>query len=394
MTKKIVFKMSIVCIFCVALLGASGAAFAVEELKIGLLAPLSGPVSFAGKTMEAGTIMAIDKVNAGGGITIGGKKYKIKLVSLDTKYTAAGGRTGAERLMFEEKVKFIIGSTSLDTMAFRGITEENKVMIFPVGGAIFPDPKFPYTFRATSLVDVRYVDLYEYTKKNHPGVKTTALFNPDTPVGGAFEKMGRMAAEANGLEVVSTERVAAGTSDFYPQLTKVLASKVDIIDLGGNAGGKNSGLIIKQARELGFKGLFISSVSLLSDALLEIASAEDLNGIVDNSFVSEDPILNPEFRKVVEDYKKRFSTPFNSLVTDLYDVVVGLLSFLDGQDTLDTSVLRDQFADYTWEGINGKLSWGGKERFGIKRAIVHADFFSVWENGKPKIVEVSMPRMK
>ena len=373
-------------VFLVVSVVFSGPIYA-KELKIGNLGALSGFLAFVGKTSEAGVIMAADKVNAAGGITVAGERYTLKLISYDTKYNNAVARTAAERLIFEDKVKFIMGAASMDTMGFQAVTEANKVMIFPVGGAIQASPKNPYTFRSSFPVEIRYEALYDFVKKRHPKLKRVALINPDTPIGQAYGKMARAGLEKNDFSVAASELAAAGSSDFMPLLTGVLRKKIDIIDLGGNAGGSASALIIKQARELGYTGLIVSPVSLLSKTVLDVAGRKNLEGIYDNSFEPDDPAVSAEFRQFLAKYAERFPTPFNSLVSDYYDVASGFFSFLDGQDTLDTEVLKDRLAEYKWEGVNGKLYWGGEKTYGIKRQVVHADYFSIWKNGTPRIID-------
>ncbi len=388
MRRKIGYYSIKVLLVSVLIIGLNVSAYAADELKIGILGPLSGPVAFAGKTLANAATLAAEEVNAAGGITVAGKKYKIKMVAYDTKYSVSAAKSSAERMIFEDKVKFIFGALSLDTKGFQKITEQNKVIIFPAGGGILPSSKTPYTFRSTTLVNAKYTGLYTYLKNNLPSQKKVAFINPDTPVGEAYADMSRKAAEPLGFKVVAAEFIASGTSDFSPVITKIISKKPDFIDLGGTGGGSDSALIIKQARELGFKGLMVCAVGLQSKAVLQVAGAEAMEGVIETGFTAQDPAVSDAFRKVAERYGKRFpGLPFIDLTSEIYDTTKGFLQFLDGQETLDTTVLKDRLSNYSWKGIYGVSSFGGKKTFGIKNQVVHPAYLSQWKGGKPIIID-------
>jgi branched-chain amino acid transport system substrate-binding protein len=382
------FCVMIVLLLSVLMVGMNGSAMAAEELKIGFLGPLSGPATFAGKCMQNAAILAVEDANAAGGVTIGGKKYQIKLIEYDTKYSLTVAKSSAEKLIFEDKVKFIIGGVSTDSQGFQAVTEQNKVMIFPGGGVILVSPKTPYTFRATTLSDLKCEGIYEFIKKKMPDKTRVAIINPDNPVGEYYIKMSQKATKNFGFEIVASERVSTGSSDFTPVLTKMLVTKPDIIDLGGTGGGSDSALIIKQARELGYKGLMVCAVGLQSKAVLQVAGAEAMEGVIEEGFTPDDPALPESFRKLADRCIKRFpGVPFIALTAETYDTCVGLFRFLNGQEKIDTTVLKDSFSNYSWKGIYGESRFGGLKTFGIKNHIQHAAFISQWKSGKPVILE-------
>ncbi len=95
---------------CVAMmLGAAGGATAQEVLKIGGVGPLSGGGTAWGLAAQRGMELAIEDLNAAGGIKVAGTVYKLQLIMYDDQYTGQGGKAAAERLVNQDKVKFIIG---------------------------------------------------------------------------------------------------------------------------------------------------------------------------------------------------------------------------------------------------------------------------------------------
>ena len=82
---------------------------AQETLKIGGIGPLSGGGTAWGLAAQRGIEIAIEEINAAGGFKAGGKTYKLELIMYDDQYTGAGGKAAAERLVNQDKVKFIVG---------------------------------------------------------------------------------------------------------------------------------------------------------------------------------------------------------------------------------------------------------------------------------------------
>ncbi len=355
-----------------------------KDLNVGILSATSGPWGFAGKIIVNATRLAAE--DAGGVVKINGEPYNITFIEYDTKAAPAAGRSGAERLIFEDKVKFIIGSFTADTQAFQPVTEKNKVLILHQASGIYASPDKPYSFRSTMIVDAKYAVLYKALKKLDPSLKTIAFINPDNQLGELYEKFANKVAESLGYKVVATEFAEQRSSDYSPVLVKIMAKKPDIIDLGATGGSSDSALIIKQGREMGFKGRFVAAVGLMSKTVTEVAGPEAMNGVIETGFTPEDPALSPEFKKLAVRWKERFpKLPFVDLVSEVYDVVYNFFKFLDGQDTLDPEIIKDRYADYEWTGIYGKCYWGGEKAYGINRLKMQPVYFSEWRDGKPVI---------
>ena len=136
-------------ILALSALCLASSAFAQEELKIGAIVTLSGAGAAWGQAMLYATELAADDVNAKGGLDVGGKKYKVKVVPYDDKYQAGEAVTAANRLVFEDKVKYVIGPVgSAGALAVTPIVDKNKVVMLTLG---FTDKALgkdkPFNFR-------------------------------------------------------------------------------------------------------------------------------------------------------------------------------------------------------------------------------------------------------
>src|SRR5256885_17262070 len=140
----------VVLAFAVVIAGIAAAPAAEKTLSIGLLGPLSGGAASYGVELQRGAEMRTDEINKAGGLKVGGDVYKIKLVAYDHKAQAAEAATATNKLVFQDKVKYIIGNAVGATCnAAQTITEPNKVMFsFVCWGTANLAPEKPYSFRS------------------------------------------------------------------------------------------------------------------------------------------------------------------------------------------------------------------------------------------------------
>ena len=162
--------------------------------------------------------------------------------------------TAANKLVFQDKVKFIIGNAVGATCnAAQTVTEPQKVLFaFVCWGTNNLGPDKPYSFRACSASG-------SWPSRSTAGSRRSTRDQaggghlPNDTSGKDTNTAVVKALKALGFEVVADEYYERGTKDFYPILTKILAQKPDMIDVAAAPAGE-AGLILKQAHELGFKG--------------------------------------------------------------------------------------------------------------------------------------------
>src|SRR5881409_4290463 len=126
-------RASIATIAVVALVAAAGtqtpSAAEDKTLTIGVLGPLSGGAASYGVELVRGAEMKADEINKAGGLKVGNDVYHIKLVSYDHKALATDAATAANKLVFQDKVKYIIGNAVGATCnAVQTVTEPEKVL--------------------------------------------------------------------------------------------------------------------------------------------------------------------------------------------------------------------------------------------------------------------------
>src|SRR5437868_4449207 len=233
-------------------LAAALPAFAQETVKIGLVTALSGQSARAGEAITRGLQVAIDEINAKGGVL---KGRKLELVRRDDEATPAKGVTAARELVFKEKVAVLFGG--LDTpvsMAIVPIANQEKVPFMGPWAAGTPitrngaNPNF--AFRVSAVDEVVDKAMLQYAQKTFNATKP-GLILVNNPWGESNEKGIVAAMAAKGGKPVGVEKFEANDVDVVPQLGRLKAAGADVLLMVGNVGP--SAQVVKSLDRMGWK---------------------------------------------------------------------------------------------------------------------------------------------
>ncbi len=389
MGKKISYVVLILsAIFIVALMGGPGgsARAQTQELKIGFTAPLSGGGMSWGYGVLAGLEMAMDDYNKAGGLKVAGKTYTLKAIPYDSKYLPDPAVTAAKRLIYEDKVKIMFGEVgSAAGLAIQTITEPNKILLFPnTYTARLLGPDKPYTLR-WFVTNVEYVGpMMSYYKKKWPQAKRLAYLYPDDETGQDMFGWEKKAGVKEGIEVVGFpwER---GTVDLTPIVTKALAANIDIMDVDGSPPGE-AGQMVNILRQMGWdKGIVRTGGSVVFD-LLRICG-KNANGVI---YHEDGDFELPKCAALVDRFKaKKYpATAPNAMMFPSYDGSHIMFKAMQMAGTVDdTTKIRDAMLSIkTYDGVSGKVRWGGKDVYGVDHQLMHPVFIGEIQDGKPKVI--------
>lgn len=225
----------LIAIFIGLILLGSNSLFAVTEIKIGQVLPLSGPAAPQGTQIKTGAEIAVEEINAEGGIkSMGGAK--IKLVFGDSKSTPDGGAAETERLCTLEKVSLILGAfQSGVTFPATEVAERYKTP-WIVNVAVkdeITERGFKYVFRDFNKASY---DLQEMLRATELFIKETgkkpqsfALLYEGTDWGRSSAQFAKKFYPPAGFKLLLDESYPPGTSDFTAQILKIKAAKPDIL---------------------------------------------------------------------------------------------------------------------------------------------------------------------
>ena len=287
-----------------ALLGFSllGAALADKVVSIGYSGPLSGGAAFYGKDVQSGLDMAIDEINKAGGITVKGEKVTFKLAALDDKYLPNETGTNVKRLTSQGIDVIVVPHAGGIQVAQSLNTRDPNFLLV----AYSSEPKIleannPLTFMLPPRYDV-YVAPFVKKEMASFGKKlgmvgTTSAYGKawGDVVSAEWKKQGGTIGTNNGVDYNTTV-------DYSSAVTKALSEKPDVLFIGGPS--QPTALVVKAAREQGFKGGFIVMDQAKFEQMTQVVPQSYLNGSVGVLPVAEFPgtqVFSAQYQRL---YKK------------------------------------------------------------------------------------------
>jgi branched-chain amino acid transport system substrate-binding protein len=357
-----------------------------QKLKIGFVGVTSGPAAAWGTSNVRSMQTRAAWLNETGGVKIGDATYDIEIVTFDDQKDPKRAIAGMEK-MAQEGIHYVVGPNVDDgAAAVRPVAEQNGIMYFP-----YAFPKELYTKPASNAVLGMIASyqsgpaIYKYLKENK-GVKTVAFVaaNESDPL--SQRDNGVAAAKALGLDVVADKDTYENdTRDFTPVLTPIVKLKPDLLVLSGVAPG-NAPLLIRAARELGYKGLM--SAETAQDAKVLQEGAGDLA----NGFISVGGASTPEIRsKTMEEFIARYTKMFGEYNDESNTKVYALEYILETLKANPAAIDKVEEFKKTMDTFSApnpymkgdaKLTYVGMTSFGQKRQVSVPMVVTQFKDGK------------
>lgn len=386
---KILARAIVVLVIIATTLIAPTGFAADKTLPIGVLGPMSGSAASYGLELVRGAEMKVDEINRAGGLTLGPDRYTIKLVIYDHKASAAEASTATNKLVFQDKVKFIIGNAiGATTNAAQSITEPAKVLFaFASWGTKNLGPDKPYSFR-TILSQWEVAEpFYRWLRENHPSLKRVALIAPNDTSGLDTNLAVNKVAVPLGFTIVAEETYERGTKDFYPVLTKILSRNPEMVDISAAPTG-DAGLIAKQLWELGFRGRKGWTAGTTPTGLVEIAGKQAAEGLWTPANINvHGQHVDPAVKRFALDYEKRYKETPGVVAVGNYAAFDVITRAMRDTGSVEPERVLDTLTKKAYQTVWGSLVIGGKETYGIDRQFLFPFVISEVRDGK--LVEVT-----
>lgn len=324
---------------------------AQDEIKVGEFASLTGGSASFGISSHEGTALAIDEINAAGGLL--GKK--VKLITEDDQSTAGQPATIVRKLISQDKVIAVLGEVaSSKSLEAAPICQQNKVpMISPAS----TNPKVTevgdYIFRVCFIDPFQGTVMAKFAlSKGWKNVAVLTDVKQDYSVGLA-ENFVKSFTAAGG-RVVKDQKYSTGDKDFKPQITSIKATKPEAIFVPGYYAEVS--LIAKQAKLLGVKVPLLGGDGWVGDSLLKVAG-NSLDGSFFSCHFSADD-KSETTQGFVKKYKAKYSgkTP-DDMAALGYDSAMILAEAIKRAGTTDGAKLKDAIAaTKDHKGITGTIT--------------------------------------
>jgi len=326
------------------------------EVKIGHVAPLTGPIAHLGKDNENGARLAIEEINKSG-LTIDGKKVVLTLVPEDDAEDPKTATQVAQKLV-DAKVAGVVGHLNSGTSipASKIYSDAGITQVSP--SATNPDytkQGFKTTYRLVATDAQQGPALANYVI-NTLKAKTVAIIDDSTQYGKGLADEFEKTIKAAGVKVVTREASNNKATDFKAILTKVKGSKPDVIMYGGM--DATGGPLTKQAAELGIKAKVVGGDGMCTEKLAELAGDAVINVTCSEAGMALSKMAQgADFQKR---YKERFNTDVQIYAPFTYDAVYVLVDSMKRANSADPAKILAVMPDTKMNGLVGNIAFDNK----------------------------------
>ncbi len=372
--------------------GLPGAALAAGKVvKIGFLAPLTGPVAAWGKPGLDGCQIWAEWVNNAGGIKIGGEGHKVEFIGYDNEYDPAKARAGATKLIREDGVKFVM-MLGGDTWPGAQPVADKTGMLF---STLLPSDLGPDTSTLIAPAEVHpiyNVTGVEWLAETKPDLKTAVMCAQDDALGLPSVATYLAAFEAAGIQMQGDPLLFdPATTDFAPVVTKLLSTNPQIVCLD-TCYSDYVHPITEQLFQQGFKGQIISCTADFYDQMIAKTSKEFMEGFIFQFPDFDDPALNASninFQNpngFFEEYNKRHPGEWGAVSWEYASIMDLWKAAAEKADSVEPdAVLAAMTKSGKGDHAFGRADWWGKDLFGIDHALVGDWPVVAIEGGKARI---------
>jgi branched-chain amino acid transport system substrate-binding protein len=326
------------------------------EVKIGHVAPLTGPIAHLGKDNENGARLALEEINKAG-LTIDGKKVVLTLVPEDDAEDPKTATQVAQKLV-DAKVVGVVGHLNSGTSipASKIYSDAGITQISP--SSTNPDytkQGFKTTYRLVATDAQQGPALANYVA-NTLKAKTVAIIDDSTQYGKGLADEFEKTVKAAGVKVVTREASNNKATDFKAILTKVKGSKPDVIMYGGM--DATGGPLAKQATELGIKAKIVGGDGMCTEKLIELAGEAVVNVTCSEAGKALSKMAQgADFQKR---YKERFNSDVQIYAPFTYDAVYVLVDSMKRANSTDPAKILLAMPDTKMNGLVGNIAFDSK----------------------------------
>ena len=326
------------------------------EVKIGHVAPLTGPIAHLGKDNENGARLAIEEINKSG-LTIDGKKVVLTLVPEDDAEDPKTATQVAQKLV-DAKVVGVVGHLNSGTSipASKIYSDAGITQVSP--SATNPDytkQGFKTTYRLVATDAQQGPALANYVV-NTLKAKTVAIIDDSTQYGKGLADEFEKTIKAAGVKVVTREASNNKATDFKAILTKIKGTKPDVIMYGGM--DATGGPLTKQAAELGIKAKVVGGDGMCTEKLAELAGEAVINVTCSEAGMALSKMAQgADFQKR---YKERFNSDVQIYAPFTYDAVYVIVDSMKRANSTDPAKILVAMPDTKMNGLVGNIAFDNK----------------------------------
>ena len=346
----------IVILFSSILSACTTAEKEISEIRIGVIAPITGAISTVGKSTVNAAELAVREINENGGLTINDAKYKITLIIVDNQDNEQETAAAVQKLINQDNVVAIIGpQASRNAIPAANIAENAGIpMISPWSTNPATTAGKSYVFRVAFIDSFQGQVMARFTFEEFGGEKIAVLYDIASDYNKGIAEIYKKIVEDAGGKIVAFESYTTGEKDFSEQLQHIKDSGATLLFLPNYYNEVPQQ--VQQAKELGITATFIGS-----DAWSGIPE-EDLD-LLEGSFFSthySPDIANEAAQIFIQSYQQSYNVVPDDVAALTYDAFGLLFQAIQTQDEANPEAIRAGLAaTEAYSGITGTMEYRG-----------------------------------
>ncbi|HXU88214.1 MAG TPA: amino acid ABC transporter substrate-binding protein [Methylomirabilota bacterium] len=373
--------MSVVAVLAVMLLTLWSAPVAAQSVKLGAVVPLTGRYGPGGAQVRAGYEIAVEHINAAGGVSVAGRKLPLELVVLDDESDATKTVARLETLAAQQVVAYLGGFGSDLHAAAASVAEKNRIPYLGIAFALnkIHQQGFKYLFSPFW----KSPDIGRHTQGllaliaagDRP--KTVAIFQEKTDWGAEMAAAWTDAGKAAGYRVVVHGEYAPGAKDFSDLILKAKTAGADAVF--GVPTPPDGMTIVRQMKELGYT----PKLAVLIRAPDSAPWTKNLGKDGDYTVLAagwHHAMQAPGVKELNDSHEKKLGRPADPIVGPAYACVQILAAAVSRAGALDPGKIRDAVAATDMQTVIGPVKFR-PDGTGIVQAA-----FAQWINGKQELI--------
>lgn len=323
-----------------------------DVIKIGGIAPLTGSLAIYGVTTTNGANLAVQEINAAGGVL--GKQIEYDV--LDTKGDSTEAVMAYNKLIDSGMTALIGEITSKPSLAVAEIAaQDNMPMITPTGTQVDITEAGPSIFRVCFTNPYQGKVLAVLAKESLGADTAAVMVNNSSDYSDGIAKAFIEQAEKSGITIVAKEGYSDGDKDFKAQLTKIASADPDVLLVPEYY--EQASLIATQAREVGMRAVFVGSDGWdgIAKTLDSSSYAAIENSYFTNHFSMQDQA--PKIQQFLKAYKDTYKEDPSAFSALGYDAVYMVKNAIEKAGSTEREAVVNALKNIEYDGITGYLTF-------------------------------------
>lgn len=342
---------------------ASGTSEGVKEVKIGIVAPVTGEAATFGASTRDGAALYFEQINATGGVA----GMQIRWITEDDKGDPTEGANAYSKLITQDKVSAIVG-TVMSKVSLVGAPIAQKAGV-PMVSPTSTNEKVTlvgnYIFRACFIDPFQGKVAAKFAIETLKAKTAACLYDGANDYTKGLSEVFRDEFTKAGGKIVAFESHAAGATDFNAQLVKIKEGNPEVVFVSDYY--QDDALIAKQARAMGITATFLGGDGWDSADLIKLGGNDVIGSYFVNHFAKESQ--NPLSQKFVADYKKKYGSDPDALAALAYEAAMIVVDGIKRAGSADPKAIRDAIEKTDLDTITGKIKYDSN-RNPVKSAVI------------------------